>query len=93
MRLSTLAKIVIGGAVGFAGAGTLRRGDEPPQQLPQPVRDQMQRAGEGLRSARASATGVLVEVERARAAAEQESMQADLQRQGREPSADGDSSE
>lgn len=93
MRLSTLAKIVIAGAAGFVGARTLMRDNEPPEQLPQSVRDQMQRAGEGLRSARAGATGVLVEVERARAAAEQQYTQDYLRRQGREPSADGDSSE
>ncbi|MDP6607085.1 MAG: hypothetical protein QF664_12635 [Dehalococcoidia bacterium] len=85
MRLATFAQLMIGGAAGFVAARVLMRGDEPPEQLPQPLRDAMQRTGERLRAARAGATSVLVGVEEARDAAQVELTQDYLRRQGREP--------
>jgi hypothetical protein len=93
MRLATFARIVIAGAAGFVGARVLMRDDEPSEQLPQPLRDAMQRAGERLRAARAGATDVLVGIEEARAEAQQEYWQDYLRRQGREQEAAGGASE
>jgi hypothetical protein len=87
VKFLTLLKFATGAAAGFTGARTLIAREQLPQEIPPAVREPLERAGAKLRAARTAATSVLVEVERARAAAEQELTVDYLQRQGRaEPS-------
>ncbi|HJM75898.1 MAG TPA: hypothetical protein QGI71_08585 [Dehalococcoidia bacterium] len=87
MKVLTLLRFATGAAAGFAGARTLISREQLPQEIPSTVREPLERASAKLRAARTGATSVLVEVERARAAAEQELTVDYLQRQGRaEPS-------
>ncbi len=89
MRFSTVLKLALAAAAGYAGARALIAREQLPQEVPPAVRDPLERAGARLRAARTGATGVLVEVERARAAAEQELTADYLRRQGRAPSTNG----
>ena len=92
MRLSTLLKFALGAAAGYAGARALIAREQLPQEVPPAVRDRLERAGARLRAARTAATAILVEVERTRAAAQQELTADYLRRQGRPPDA-GDAPE
>jgi hypothetical protein len=83
VKFSTIVKFATSAATGFAGARALIAREQLPQEIPPAVREPLERAGAKLRAARTGATSILVEVERARAAAEQELTADYLRRQGR----------
>lgn len=89
MKFSTIVKLGLAAAAGFVGARTLIAREQLPQEIPPAVRGPLEHAGARLRAARTGATGVLVEVERTRAAAEQELTADYLRRQGRTHTANG----
>ncbi len=83
MRLTTLATMALAAAAGYLGARTLLDRESLPEQLPEAVRERLERAGARLRRARTDAIEVLTEVEQTRATAERELTEDFLRRVGR----------
>ncbi len=72
MKLSTLATLTIGVTAGYLGARALMDRDTLPDELPEPLRERLERARARLLRARGEAMGALEEMERVRHAARQE---------------------
>ncbi len=83
MRLTTFAAMALAAAAGYLGARALLDRETLPQQLPEAVREPLERAGARLRRARTDAMEMLTEVERTRASAERELTEDFLRRVGR----------